>query len=136
MWQEKIRDHSKIHEIRKCFLPWMIPNIRYIQKYYLLKLPTCTLEGATNNANQCWIQNITLPYKFVSPWLFICVTAVSLQITQNLPSRNTTNKIPVCWSFKMCCILITWLLARLLYYKTLQYMKSKSIYTFSAICKR
>ena len=28
--QENIRDHSKIRENRECFLPWMIPNIRYV----------------------------------------------------------------------------------------------------------
>ena len=57
-----------------------IINMKYIQKHYLLKLPACTLEWDTNNVNQCWIQNITLPYKFVGPWLFMCVTAGSLQI--------------------------------------------------------
>ena len=36
--------------------------MKYVQKHKLLKLPACTLEGAINNANQCWIQNITLPY--------------------------------------------------------------------------
>ena len=54
--------------------------MKYVQKHYSLKLPACTLEGATSNANQCWIQNITLPYKFVGPWWFMCVTAGSLQL--------------------------------------------------------
>ena len=56
--------------------------MKYVHKHYSLKQPACTLEGATNNANQCWIQNKTLPYKFVSPWWFICITADSLHINK------------------------------------------------------
>ena len=67
--------------------------MKYVQKHYLLKPPACALdlEGATNNANQCWIQNIALPYKFVSPWSFMCVKAGSLQI--NMCTKPTLHAI-------------------------------------------
>ena len=34
MVAKNIHDHSKIHEIRECFLPWMIPNIWYYFDIY------------------------------------------------------------------------------------------------------
>ena len=54
--------------------------MKYVQKHHLLKLPACALMGPKNSANQCWIQKITLPYKFVSLWLFMHTTTGSLQI--------------------------------------------------------
>ena len=53
---------------------------------------TCLyLEGATNNVNQCWIQNITLPYKLVNPWSFMYITARSLQM--NAYTKPTLHTI-------------------------------------------
>ena len=42
-------------------------NMKCILKYYPLKLPTWAAEGPKNNASQCQIENIALPYKSVSP---------------------------------------------------------------------
>ena len=36
--------------------------MKYIQKHYLLKLPACTLEGATNNANQMLNTKHNIPH--------------------------------------------------------------------------
>ena len=107
--------------------------MKYVQKHCWLKLLTCTLEGAISNANQCWIQNTTLPHKFVSPWSFSHVRNGRFPVNQQVhithSLHNNTNEIPVYWSFKMHCILITWLLPWLLYDKTLKYMKFKKIST-------
>ena len=54
---------------------------------YLLKVPTCGFNGPENNTNQFWIWNTTLPYKFVSPWSFVRITADFLQI--NLCTKPT-----------------------------------------------
>ena len=55
--------------------------------FYLLKLPACGFKGPKNNTNQYWTWNTTLPYKFVSPWSFVHVTAGFLQI--NLCTKPT-----------------------------------------------
>ena len=61
-------------------------NTKSIIKYEIhskalfVETTCCTLEEATNNDNQCWIQNIALQYRFVSLWSLMCMTAGSLQI--------------------------------------------------------
>ena len=64
-----------------------IANYEISIRFYLLELPTCGFKGPENNTNRCWIWNTTLPYKFVSPWSFVCVTAGFLQI--NLCTKPT-----------------------------------------------
>ena len=64
-----------------------IANYEIYIRFYLLKLPACGFKGPENNTNRCWIWNTTLPYKFVSPWSFVRVTAGFLQI--NLCTKPT-----------------------------------------------
>ena len=84
--------------------------MKYIQKHYSLKLQGYIPEGITNNAYQYWIQNITLPYKFVGPCMIVHVHngrfPANKCMHKTYPSCNTTNKIPVHWSFKMHCIAV------------------------------
>ena len=67
-----------------------IANYEIYIRFYLLKLPACGFKGPENN-NRCWIWNTTLPYKFVSPWSFVCVMADFLQI--NLCMKPTLRVI-------------------------------------------
>ena len=79
--------------------------MKYAKKHCSMKLPVYTSEGATNNAKQCWIQDIKLPYKFISPW----VTAGSLQInTCTKPTIRAIlqTKFQYIWALK--CI-VYWL---------------------------
>ena len=104
--------------------------MKYLQKHYLLKLPACTLEGATNNANQCWVLHITPPYKFVSPWSFMYIMAGSLQVnafTKPTLHAILQTKFQYIGALKMHCILITQLLS--VYDKTLKCIKFKNVYT-------
>ena len=64
-----------------------IANYKIDIHFFLLKLPACGFKGPTNNIYQRWIWNTALPYKFVSPWSFILVTADFLQI--NLCTKPT-----------------------------------------------
>ena len=54
-------------------------NYEIYIRFYLPKLPTSSFEGPKNNS-QCWIWNTTHPYKFITPWSFMRVTAGFLQI--------------------------------------------------------
>ena len=50
-------------------------NYEIYIRFYLLKLPACGFKGPENNTNRCWKWNTTLPYKFVSRWSFVRITA-------------------------------------------------------------
>ena len=64
-----------------------IANYKIYIHFYLLKLLACGFRGPENNTNWCWIWNTTLPYKFVSCWWFVRITAGFLQI--NLCTKPT-----------------------------------------------
>ena len=87
-------------------------NYEIYIRFYLLKLPTCGFEGPKNNTNQWWIWNTTLPYKFVSLWSFVRVTAGFLQINLcTKPTLRVTLQTKFQYSSTLKCII-----HRLLYY--------------------
>ena len=90
-------------------------NYEIYIRFYLLKLPACSFKGPENNINRCWIWNTTLPYKFVSCWSFVHVTAGFLQI--NLWTKPTLRitlqtKLQYTSALKMYSTSITLLLTR------------------------
>ena len=88
-------------------------NYKSYIHFYLLKLRVSAFEGPKNNKNQRWIWNTTLPYKFVSPWSFICVTAGFLQINLCMnPTLYVTLQTKFYYSSTLKCIV-----DRLPYYK-------------------
>ena len=82
-----------------------IANYEIYIHFYLLKLPACGFKGPENNTNRCWIWNTTLPYKFVSLWSFVYVTAGFLQINLcTKPTLRVTLQTKFQYSSTLKCI--------------------------------